>query len=182
MITAIIPHVPDLEGTNEALQRCTDSLVGADEVLIVENNSIGYGRAVNCGLRAARGDFLVVLGNDTELLEGSLADLAMHSGVCTPRITPQPKDNFPRAFFCMPRWVYEEVGGFDERFVKGYYEDDDLIKRMFLAGIQFHYNPDVLVHHEHGGGLTMKQMGEQKYHEINREIYLTKWKEAPIVG
>src|SRR5689334_10883519 len=124
VISVIIPHMPSVPGADEALEECTKSLQGYKEIIIVVNDGIGYSKAVNIGLRQASGNYLCVVNNDTVVQKGNLYYLANPFKVMTPMIVPSPRDQLPRAFFCMPRWVYEEVGEFDERFEGGYFEDD----------------------------------------------------------
>ncbi len=174
MISLIIPHMPFPE-SDAALKECLDSIIGVDETLIIINDGIGYGKAVNIGLQLARGDHLIVANNDTKLIKGTLRSLADSEAVTVPLIEPEPKDYNPRAFFCLPRWVYEKVGGFDERFEVGYWEDDDLISRLSKEGVKTKIVYQVEVTHKDGGGLTMKRMGEQKYYDENKKRYEDKW-------
>ncbi|NWF93033.1 MAG: glycosyltransferase family 2 protein [Syntrophaceae bacterium] len=44
--------------------------------VIVNNVNIGYGAACNQGMRAANGRYVMILNNDTEVLDGALANLA----------------------------------------------------------------------------------------------------------
>src|SRR6266702_3979365 len=114
-ISVIIPHMPFKEA-DEALECCLASLKGEyDELLLVINDGIGFGAAVNQGLKWASGDYICVINNDTVLKSGSLLDLATPLAVSVPKIDGQP-DWKPRSFYCMPSWVYKKVGGYDERF------------------------------------------------------------------
>lgn len=162
------------------LRACVNSLHGYDEIIIYANDGIGYGAAVNGGLDLVSGDHIIVINNDTILIEGSLKDLIVNDAITVPRIYPEPKDNEPRAIFCMPRYMYEEImeryGFFyDERFEVGYWEDDDLIARLNEMGIERRYVDSVVFGHHNGGGTTMKQMGEQKYYDENKARYDEKW-------
>ena len=174
MISVIIPHWP-LPGTEEALEKCLESIHGQyDEINVVVNFGEGFAKACNKGLRSASGDYLFVINNDTQLIDGELKDMAFEDAVTFPKI--QGKDNrFPDCFICIPRWIYEKVGGYDERFEGGYFEDDDLIRRWNCAAIPFRRIDHVVINHLHGGGLTMKQIGESKYMKINKEKYQQKW-------
>jgi glycosyltransferase involved in cell wall biosynthesis len=180
-ISVIIPHMPmPAEGrfpsTDAMLDRCVDSLKGQyDELIIVVNDGIGFGPAVNRGFRAAHGDHLCLVGNDCVLTSGSLRDLASGNRVMAPRINgPDPHMN-PRAVYCQPRWAYELVGGYDERFEIGFWEDDDLMMRWRLAGVEWEVQPSVVFHHWEDGGLTMKQLDERGNFERNRVRFNDKW-------
>jgi GT2 family glycosyltransferase len=175
MISAIIPHyIHSTEYHEELLEKCVASL-DADEVIVVVTD-IGMGKAINKGLGLARGDFLVVLNNDTELRRGSLKDLCDEGAVTCPQIT-NTMDQLPRSFYCMPRWVYEKVGGYDEQFKVGYFEDDDLIKRWQLADVPIKHVPEVFV--QHVGGATLdKHPDRQKIFDENKRLYEEKWKDV----
>ena len=77
----------------------------------------------------------------------------------------------------MPRCIYTRLAScgyfYDERFEIGYFEDDDLIKR--LGDIPVYMRPPIAVNHLDGGGLTIKKMGEQKWFDINKKIFEEKW-------
>lgn len=177
-ISLVIPHYPSKQ-TDIALDDCIKSYEGYyDQLIVIVNDGMGYGPAVNLGLKYATHDYIIVSNNDMKLLKGSLRDLANTKGVVVPKIVPPAKDHMPRAIFGMPRWVYETLlrdDGFfyDPIFKTGYWEDDDLIKR--LNNISIYLEVGVIVEHLNGGGMTMKQMGESEWHEKNREVFNNKW-------
>lgn len=175
MVSAIIPHWPFNDDINEKLKRCVSTLVGYDELIIVSNEGTGYGKNVNIGLKLARYDFLCVINNDSYVVKGTLKDLCRGDGVAVPVFKGGAVDRKPRAFFCMPRWVYERVGGYDERFEKGYFEDDDLIKRLEGEGIPIIPVDSVVVNHEEAG-TTMHTLDRNKLYEENRRRFNEKWK------
>lgn len=175
-ISVIIPHMPSVPGAPEALGACVNNLMGCDELIIMVNDGIGYAKAVNQGLAVATGDFLIVANNDTVMIEGTLRDLAYQAIVTVPRISPPPRDENPRCFFCMPRWVYEATKGYDERFEGGYFEDDDFIKRLNELDIPICTINKVAIHHKDGGGMTMKHIGEQENFDRNKAVYERKWR------
>lgn len=82
------------------------------------------------------------------------------------------------AFFCvaMPRAVYERVGGLDEAFGLGFFEDDDYCRRVDAAGWRIVCAEDVYVHHHLSA--TFNQMGSDRKLELfqqNKAIYERKW-------
>jgi len=177
-ISLVVPHMPSPEADN-ALDRCLESFKGQyDELILVINEGMGFGPAVNYGLRQTTGDYLIVSNNDIELIEGSLRWLPFGDITTVPTTRPTPRDNKPRSIYCIHRRVYETIverDGFwyDPIFKIGYFEDDDLIKRFGDEWILFH--EDVIVSHLNGGGLTMKQMGEQHWFGINQKVFNDKW-------
>lgn len=90
---------------------------------------------------------------------------------------------FPRvAFLCtlIKREVIEKIGGLDERFSPGNFEDDDFCLRAQLAGYKTAIAQDVFIHHY--GSKSFKADGEKKYAErltINRKIFADKWGADP---
>lgn len=183
-ISVVIPHYEGLEGVEGALNLCVNSLVNqADEIIIERNSGIGYAAAVNRGIAKTTGTDIIIANNDTRLIDGKLIDLCgTVNSVTTPNVIPIPRDKLPRSFFRIPREIYLSLirdDGFflDERFEKGYFEDDDLIKRLQNKNVTFIFQPNVIVQHLNGGGLTMKQVGEQKYFDINKKKFEEKWQQ-----
>lgn len=177
-ITLVIPHYPS-EQTDIALDVCLKSFEGQyDELILVVNDGIGYGPAVNWGLKYSTGDYIIVSNNDVILTHGDVKALTYGDGFVIPIIQPMPRDYKPRSIFCMSRKIYETIlnrDGFfyDPRFKIGYFEDDDLHNRTI--DIQYFQSQMVHVSHLNGGGLTMKQMGEQEWFDKNQEVFKNKW-------
>ena len=90
---------------------------------------------------------------------------------------------FPRvAFLCtlIKKEVIDKIGGLDERFSPGNYEDDDFCLRAQLAGYKTVIAQDVFIHHY--GSKSFKADGERKYAErlkINHKIFVDKWGADP---
>lgn len=170
-ITAIIPHWPLRPEHDELLKRCVRSL-DADEKIVVVNDGTGMGKAINKGLELATGDFIVISNNDCEMRSGSLQEMCDPEAITLPDNMPGQMDK-PRAFFCMPRWVYEKVGGYDEQFAIGYWEDDDMILRWQEAEVPIRMTR-VQVSHLPGTTLNTLENREAVYQE-NKQKFLRKW-------
>ena len=90
---------------------------------------------------------------------------------------------FPRiAFLCtlIKREVIEKLGGLDERFSPGNFEDDDFCLRAQLAGYKSVIAKDVFIHHY--GSKSFTANGIEKYAErlrINESIFVNKWGANP---
>lgn len=71
--------------------------------------------------------------------------------------------------------LWNEIGGFDERFAPAYYEDVDLAFQIREKGYKVIYQPESEVVHFEGAteGMDMKQ---KERIEENREIFYVKWK------
>lgn len=92
-------------------------------------------------------------------------------------------EEFPRvAFLCtlIKREVIDKIGGLDERFSPGNFEDDDFCLRTQLAGYKTIIAKDVFIHHY--GSVSFKENGEELYAErlkINLEKFIDKWEADP---
>ncbi len=90
---------------------------------------------------------------------------------------------FPRvAFLCtlIKRSVLDAIGGLDERFAPGNYEDDDFCLRAQLAGFNTVVAADVFIHHF--GSKSFRANGDQAYADRlqeNRARFEAKWGNTP---
>ncbi|MFH1196286.1 MAG: glycosyltransferase [bacterium] len=90
---------------------------------------------------------------------------------------------FPRvAFLCtlIKREVLEKIGGLDERFSPGNFEDDDFCLRAQIAGYKTVIAKDVFIHHY--GSKSFKADGNEKYAarlNENQKIFVDKWGANP---
>jgi len=83
------------------------------------------------------------------------------------------------ALFCaaMPRTLWDQVGGLDERYRVGMFEDDDLAMAVRRRGRQVRVARDVFVHHF--GGAAFSRLAPSRYLRIwweNRRRFEAKWK------
>jgi GT2 family glycosyltransferase len=80
--------------------------------------------------------------------------------------------------FCtaMPRALWREVGGLDERYRIGMFEDDDLAMAVKQRGRRVVLARDAFVHHY--GGAAFSQLSPREYLRIwweNRRRFEEKW-------
>ncbi|MGH3450358.1 MAG: glycosyltransferase [Haloechinothrix sp.] len=74
------------------------------------------------------------------------------------------------------RDLFEQIGGFDERYGPAYYEDTDLAFAVRAAGYRTSVQPDsVVVHHEGVSNGTDVTSGVKRHQEINRAVFAAKW-------
>jgi len=75
--------------------------------------------------------------------------------------------------------LWEEIGGFDERYVPAYYEDTDLAFEARKHGYRTLYQPkSVVIHFEGISNGTDLGSGIKKYQVVNKENFFNKWKEV----
>ena len=82
------------------------------------------------------------------------------------------------AFFCvmMPRRVYEALGGLDEQFVPGFFEDDDYCLRVKDLGLRVGCAEDVFVYHELSASFDKVSIERrQAIFERNKALFEKKW-------
>jgi GT2 family glycosyltransferase len=136
------------------------------------NSPLGFARAVNEGARKAQHEFIGVLNSDTVVTDGWLDRLldAMrtdpnigivspvtdHSGPGSQLVAAPPhlgvrltliEEPCRLFFFCViiRRQLWEKLGGLDEVYKVGTYEDDDFCLRARIAGWSMAVVPDVFV-------------------------------------
>jgi GT2 family glycosyltransferase/glycosyltransferase involved in cell wall biosynthesis/Tfp pilus assembly protein PilF len=76
--------------------------------------------------------------------------------------------------------VIRRIGGLDERFTPGNYEDDDYCLRSVIAGFKSAVAKDVFIHHY--GSKSFLAEGRESYNsrlKTNREIFIAKWGADP---
>ena len=77
------------------------------------------------------------------------------------------------------RSLWEEIGGFDERFAPAYYEDSDLAFEVRRHGYKVVYQPlSVVVHFEGVSNGTDLTAGQKKYQAVNQQKFYDKWKDV----
>ncbi len=75
--------------------------------------------------------------------------------------------------------LWEEIGGFDERFVPAYCEDSDLAFEVRKHGYKVVYQPlSVVVHFEGVSNGTDVNSGQKSYQVVNSKKFYDKWKEV----
>ncbi|MGE5577908.1 MAG: glycosyltransferase [Syntrophothermus sp.] len=197
------------DGTLEYLQNISGARVIANPI------NLGFGAGCNQGMSVARGEYIVLLNNDTVVTEGWLSRMITRAesdpsvGMVGPRsnyvvgpqmISPVPYgDNLSQMHefaakiavgnsgnsfqilrlvgFCilMKRAVVEKIGGFDERFGQGNFEDDDFCIRANLAGFKLLVCNDVFIHHYGSRTFAGAKMDYLKMMRRNWKKFKDKW-------
>ncbi len=223
-------------------------------VTVISNTTNrGFPAAINQGLKAARGEYLVLLNNDVVVTDHWLDQLIalanakprgengdekcgvesgawgedrtaldVHEGVASKTIglvgpmsnyavPPQRVEDVPYqdlgamhrfarrwrdehrgkwftvrklSGFCllMKRAVYTQIGGLDERFGIGFFDDDDLAERARRASFKLVVAHDLFVHHFgsrtfHGNGINAEKLLDE-----NVRRFAAKWGRAATNG
>jgi len=165
----------------------TWTLTGDRVRMIRREENRGYPAAVNLGLREATGDVLIISNNDIVFtphwFDELLKPLQRGYDISSIRITDSDGwttedkitegDKFG-SLWAMKRRVYETIGGFDESFGRGTFEDTDYRRRAIQAGFRIAKNHNGLV--EHIARATFRVVDpEGDGFRRNREIFRRKW-------
>jgi GT2 family glycosyltransferase len=237
LVSIVIPVRGQRELTAACLQSIRRSTPQPWEVVIVDNGSDddtpawaaeqrdiryirnkenrGFGAACNQGMAAAKGDFVVLLNNDTIVpagwIDALLAPMVRDSavGITGPRsnwvsgvqLCPEARygddmtamERFaadwqlrhratgvpvPRLVgFCMAirREVIAKIGGMDERFGIGNFEDDDYCIRAMIADYYCWLANDAFVHHWGHRTFTAHNEDFNAILERNWRTFAAKW-------
>ncbi len=76
---------------------------------------------------------------------------------------------------CIDRRVIDEVGGFDDRFGMGNFEDDDLCIRIRAAGYRIYVCDDVFIHHFGSRSFVANEVDYSKSMQENWTKFARKW-------
>ena len=167
-------------------------------------------RAMNMGFAHAKGDLLYILSSDViqssrnvltaaKLVDGYGKPVVLFGRAecsCGPTgrevVWPDGAPgnllvsaDHPRPLgfiYCLPRATMEMVGGFNERFAEGYwYDDDDLVRRLWDSGADFLFDDTVSGVHQHHERPVLELPHGQAGILKNQAYMLEKWGDtAPI--
>lgn len=85
-------------------------------------------------------------------------------------------DYISGASIMIRRTLWEEIGGFDERFAPAYCEDSDLAFTVRQLGYKVMYQPlSVVVHFEGASNGTDLSTGQKAYQTVNQKKFFEKW-------
>ena len=86
--------------------------------------------------------------------------------------------------FCllMKRAVYDAIGGLDERFGLGFFDDDDLAERARRAGFELAVAHDLFVHHFGSRTFVGNGVDAEKLLDENAARFAVKWGSAVAAG
>ena len=175
----------------------------SDVTIISNADTLGFAGACNPGIRAAAGEWVVVLNNDVIVAPGWLDgmldgaahwnlqmvtpairegeynyDISAYAGELTGRMRRViRKGRVNGICFMAHRQVFASIGLFDEKFRIGQYEDKDLFLRAARAGFALGTVGGAFLHHF--GSATQKAMKRQStsrpYALENKAYFARKW-------
>ncbi len=87
-------------------------------------------------------------------------------------------DYISGAAIMIKKELWNDIGGFDERYVPAYYDDADLAYEVRKKGKRVVYQPDsVVVHFEGISNGKITDSGIKKYQKRNQALFFEKWKQ-----
>jgi GT2 family glycosyltransferase len=208
----------DVTVVDDAPDPATSTLVRAFTGVryLANPSNLGFATAVNRGIRATAGDWVLVLNDDAQVEPGTMSAIltetesGLDMGACFVRLSDRPtvdsagiivhpdgsstergrNESVESARFRRPtevfgpsgsagvyrRAVFDEVGGYDERFF-AYYEDVDLAWRARSRGYGCRFLPKARVLHQHSA--TWGRMSPRKVRLLERNRLWNLWKNYP---
>jgi|SRR6185312_101780 len=137
------------------------------------NQNRGISAGWNAGLKASRGRYKVILGDDTIMHEGYLEALRKaiempNAGVANVHVQHLPHGEgivenykwFSGACFMLKQKTLEKVGYFDEGIFPCNTEDWDYWLRTYQAGLKLYVNYEYSVQHLEGQTVHAKDLSE----------------------
>ncbi len=82
------------------------------------------------------------------------------------------------ALFCciISKQLFEEIGGLDERYKIGTFEDDDLAMKIYQHGLNLYCAEDVFIHHYHGASFNKLSLIKRLIlFQVNKFKFERKW-------
>lgn len=131
--------------------------------IVVKKENGGYAKAVNTGLKLTKSEIIIISNNDIVFEDGwfeALMGLFPKYDIGSIRTEEQEtvdaiteNDKFG-SLWAMKREVYNKLGGLDENFGRGYFEDLDYHVRALKAGFKIGKSHRARVNHR--GRATFK--------------------------
>ena len=156
----------------------------------------GFGASVNDAVSRSSASYVLVLNSDTEINGNILPPLCEAMSVDSQLAVLIPASNdyigedFTRYLrqpgsyirthrlrgyaFLIRRNIFQEIGGFDPIFGRGYYEDIDLGRRIYERNWCIGVYPNSLIYHK-GGGSFGRGSAYRKLKQRNRALYFSRY-------
>jgi GT2 family glycosyltransferase len=178
----------------------TDFKASHDNTLLIRSeDNLGWVRAVNRGIELSKAPYVCIMNNDTVVETDdwlarliSIAETEPDIGLVNPEFGDEKKSSIPaqpsaRPFieidFCrgycivIKRAVIDRIGGLDEAYGLGYYDDDDYSIRAIRAGFRCVRAGGVTVRHLRDSTFSAMFADERRrdLHQKNKELFYAKW-------
>jgi glycosyltransferase involved in cell wall biosynthesis len=176
-LSLVIPTLDTDPGKAAILQRCLDSLTPlVDEVIIIDSKTDSLAKKINDGLKKAKGDFIIVSNDDLFMNDEhqSLRELCHEGEVDVPVLHGGIDKLFHGHMWCIPRAVYEEIGGYDETCPGPYHIDSDYFMRLLNSPYPIVKNSNVHIAHPEPGR-TLKQLASSNNMGDTEAWFIKKW-------
>lgn len=180
LVTAYDPDKKLTAMTDVCLRSIEECSKGEDYELIVLRDHLGLFSAYNVLFEQAKGDYLVVVPNDTVIMSKDWLKLlaipdkitSWHVGTFLLTGHREPDGGVT----CYPRSIVDKVGLYDERFDQGYgFGDNDWFHRADMLGVDIVQVPIKL---KHDGNTTYMSYWPEKKQEMYRkceQLFKEKW-------
>lgn len=183
-------HLLDDSSTEETFSRL-EKLQRENVEVYRSRINVGFGKTVNKGVAITTTELVLVLNSDTEAIDNFIKPLL--KAMEDPNLlaaTPVPKETkkfkpyeqskgYVKSYilsgyaFIIRRQVFMDLGGFDEDFGRGYYEDGALARSLCsLDGFTGIVPSSILLHH---GSKSFSSTEVRELKETNRAKFLAKF-------
>lgn len=171
---------------NVMRRRALDHMLSRDVLTVVQpGKNLGVAPAWNLALDACTAnDTLIVSNDDVTVGRDGLAALLAAQENALVAVDDQAGWAL---FVTRPAKLIERAGHFDENFVRAYYEDNDMSRRLALAGVpHVHVSGDA--RHVSGGTSAKRVLSGPECREAraalrnNQAYYVSKWGALPLDG
>lgn len=145
---------------------------------IIRTENGGFPECANTGFKHATGDIIILSNNDIVFtkgwLEAILEPLKQGYDISSIKVSDSDgyeteniitEDDWFGSLWAMRREVYDTIGGFDERFKGGNFEDKDYWIRAKEAGFKIGKNHAVVVEHIGRGTMSKVYENQENFHE-----------------
>ena len=76
----------------------------------------------------------------------------------------------------LPTWIFRAINGFDEKFMEGYwYDDDDLTYRMWRLGVPYLFDDEIVGVHQHHDRPDLSTPRGQEMIKKNSDYIKSRW-------
>ncbi len=168
---AILLLNPDVEVVADSVRGLFAELSSRSRTAIVCGALIGQNRDPQTHFQIRRLPTLGSVLSDSLFLDELLGSLVRrHDAEPGAGTVEQPA----AAYWLLRKQAWQDIGGFDERFVPAWFEDVDFCKRLALRGWQIEYFPQWSAFHR--GGIALDRLGYRRFVRIYYRNLLRYWR------